>query len=156
MYPVYGLAEASLAVSFPPLGAPLKTITLNRHRMGLGSDPVEAVAAGDRDAVQFVSEGRAIPGCRLRITDEEDREVAEDRIGHVQITGDNVTRGYFEDPPANAAAFTADGWLRTGDLGPDPRRGSLHLRARQGDHFRQRPELLPARPGGDRAARTRS
>src|SRR6185312_9384866 len=39
MYPVYGLAEASLAVSFPQVGAPMKTVTLNRHRMGVG-DPV--------------------------------------------------------------------------------------------------------------------
>ncbi|HEX4388011.1 MAG TPA: AMP-binding protein, partial [Steroidobacteraceae bacterium] len=115
MLTVYGLAEATLAVSFPPLGAPLKTITLNRHRMGLGG-ALEAIAAGDRDAVQFVSEGRPTAGCRLRITDDEDREIAEDRVGHVHITGDNVTRGYFEDPAANAAAFTADGWLRTGDL----------------------------------------
>ena len=116
MYPVYGLAEASLAVSFPPVGAPLKTITLNRHRMNPG-DPVEPVAASDPQALQLVSEGKAIPYTRVRIAGDDDRELAEDRIGHVHITGDNVTRGYFEDPAANAAAFTADGWLRTGDLG---------------------------------------
>jgi len=116
MYPVYGLAEASLAVSFPPVGAPLKTITLNRHRMNPG-DPVEPVAESDPQALQLVSEGKAIPYTRVRIAGDDDRELAEDRIGHVHITGDNVTRGYFEDPAANAAAFTADGWLRTGDLG---------------------------------------
>jgi acyl-CoA synthetase (AMP-forming)/AMP-acid ligase II/acyl carrier protein len=116
MYPVYGLAEASLAVSFPPVGAPLRTITLNRHRMSAGS-PVELVPASDRHAVKLVSEGKAIPYCRVRIADDADRELPEDRIGHVHMTGDNVTRGYYEDPEANAAAFTADGWLRTGDLG---------------------------------------
>jgi acyl-CoA synthetase (AMP-forming)/AMP-acid ligase II/acyl carrier protein len=116
MYPVYGLAEASLAVSFPPVGAPLKSITLNRHRMNAGS-AVEIVGASDRDAIRLVSEGRAIPYCRVRIADDEDRELPPERIGHVHMTGDNVTRGYYEDREANAAAFTADGWLRTGDLG---------------------------------------
>jgi acyl-CoA synthetase (AMP-forming)/AMP-acid ligase II/acyl carrier protein len=116
MYPVYGLAEASLAVSFPPVGAPLRTVTLNRHRMSAG-DPVELVSASDRDAVRLVSEGTAIPYCRVRIADEADREQSADRIGHIHISGDNVTRGYYEDPQANAASFTADGWLRTGDLG---------------------------------------
>jgi acyl-CoA synthetase (AMP-forming)/AMP-acid ligase II/acyl carrier protein len=116
MYPVYGLAEASLAVSFPPVGAPLKTITLNRHRMNPG-DPVEPIPAHDPQALQLVSEGKAIPYTRVRIAGDDDQELAEDRIGHVHMTGDNVTRGYFEDPQANLAAFTADGWLRTGDLG---------------------------------------
>ena len=116
MYPVYGLAEASLAVSFPAVGAPLRTITLNRHRMSAGS-PVELVPASDRHAVRLVSEGKPIPYCRVRIADDEDRELPEDRVGHVHMRGDNVTRGYYEDPEANAAAFTADGWLRTGDLG---------------------------------------
>ena len=92
------------------------TITLNRHRMNAG-DPVERVAASDPNAVQLICEGKAIPYCRVRIADDEDRELPEDRIGHVHMTGDNVTRGYYEDPQANAAAFTADGWLRTGDLG---------------------------------------
>ena len=116
MYPVYGLAEASLAVSFPPAGAPLRSITLNRHRMNAG-DAAQPVPATDRDAIRLVAEGAAIPYCRVRITGDDDREVSEERIGHVQISGENVTRGYFDDPAANSAAFTADGWLRTGDLG---------------------------------------
>jgi acyl-CoA synthetase (AMP-forming)/AMP-acid ligase II/acyl carrier protein len=116
MYPVYGLAEASLAVSFPPVGAPLRTITLDRHQMKAG-DPVRLLDPGFAQGVRLVSEGKAIPYCRVRIADDEDRELPEDRIGHVHMTGDNVTRGYYEDPAANAAAFTADGWLRTGDLG---------------------------------------
>ena len=116
MYPVYGLAEASLAVSFPPVGAPLKTLTLNRHRMNPG-DPVEPVGDSATEGLKLVSEGRAIPYCRVRITGDDDQELPEDRIGHVQMTGDNVTRGYFEDPQTNAATFTGDGWLRTGDLG---------------------------------------
>jgi acyl-CoA synthetase (AMP-forming)/AMP-acid ligase II/acyl carrier protein len=116
MYPVYGLAEASLAVSFPPPGSPLKTVTLNRHHMAVGS-PVEPVPKTDRDAVELVSEGKAIPYCRVRISGDDDRELPEGRIGHVHMTGENVTAGYFENPQANAAAFSADGWLKTGDLG---------------------------------------
>jgi acyl-CoA synthetase (AMP-forming)/AMP-acid ligase II/acyl carrier protein len=116
MFPVYGLAEASLAVTFPEVGAPLRTITLNRHRMNVGS-PVELVAKSAKDAVELISEGKVIPYCKVRITDDEDQPLPEDRIGNVHMTGDNVTRSYFENPEANAAAFSADGWLRTGDLG---------------------------------------
>ena len=116
MFPVYGLAEATLAVAFPPVGAPLRTIALNRHHMRVG-DPLQLVSQDHGDAVQVVCEGKAIPYCRVRIAGDDDVELPEDRIGHVHMTGENVTRGYYEDPAANAAAFTADGWLRTGDLG---------------------------------------
>jgi acyl-CoA synthetase (AMP-forming)/AMP-acid ligase II/acyl carrier protein len=116
MYPVYGLAEASLAVSFPAVGAPLRTLALDRRHMNPGS-PVAPIAAHDKQAVVLVSEGKPIPYCRVRITDEQDRELPPEHIGHILISGDNVTRGYFEDAAANAAAFSADGWLRTGDLG---------------------------------------
>jgi acyl-CoA synthetase (AMP-forming)/AMP-acid ligase II/acyl carrier protein len=115
MYPVYGLAEAALAVSFPRPGAPMRTIALNRHRLGVGS-PAELIDESSRDAVRLVSEGRAIPYCNVRIADEADRPLPEGHIGNLHMRGDNVTRGYFENPEANAAAFTADGWLRTGDL----------------------------------------
>ena len=116
MFPVYGLAEASLAVSFPAVGAPMRTITLNRHRLNIGA-PVELVPKTDKDAVEIISEGKAIPYCKVRITDDEDKVLPEGRIGNVQMSGENVTRGYFENEEANSTAITADGWVRTGDMG---------------------------------------
>jgi acyl-CoA synthetase (AMP-forming)/AMP-acid ligase II/acyl carrier protein len=116
MYPVYGLAEASLAVAFPKPGAPVRTLVLNRHRMNVG-EPVVRLPGTDRDAVELVSEGKAIPYCHVRIAADDDEPLPDDRIGHLHMSGDNVTRGYYENPQANADSFTADGWLRTGDLG---------------------------------------
>jgi acyl-CoA synthetase (AMP-forming)/AMP-acid ligase II/aryl carrier-like protein len=117
MYPVYGLAEATLGVSFPqPHGRPYQHITVDRHRLTVGSEAV-VVPADHRDAAAFMSVGQPIPFCTVRIADDADVELPANRIGHIHIGGDNVTRGYFENPQANAAAFTADGWLKTGDLG---------------------------------------
>jgi acyl-CoA synthetase (AMP-forming)/AMP-acid ligase II/acyl carrier protein len=116
MFPVYGLAEASLAVSFSPVNAPLQSISLNRHRMTVGTQ-AQLLARNAADAVTLVSVGRAIPYCRLRVTGEDGVPRPEGQIGHVHIAGDNVTQGYYENPQANAESLTADGWLRTGDLG---------------------------------------
>ena len=116
MYPVYGLAEASLAVSFPPVGRPLHTIQLNRHKVGIG-DRAEVLPDASRDALGLVSVGKVIPLCDLRIADNDDRPLADGHVGHIHIRGENVTAGYFEEPAANAETFTTDGWLKTGDLG---------------------------------------
>jgi len=116
MFPVYGLAEASLAVAFPPLNSPMQTLTLNRHKMGIGEEIVR-IANTDKDSVEFVSEGVPIPYSRVRIAGNDDQPLPEGRTGHVHISGDNVTLGYYENPQANAETFTADKWLRTGDLG---------------------------------------
>ena len=116
MFPVYGLAEASLAVSFPQPGAPYHATHFDRHRLSLNAQ-ASIVAADSRDALQLVSVGRAVPYCALRIADDADQSLPEQRVGHIHIRGENVTQGYFEDSATNAAAFTADGWLRTGDLG---------------------------------------
>jgi acyl-CoA synthetase (AMP-forming)/AMP-acid ligase II/aryl carrier-like protein len=116
MFPVYGLAEASLAVTFPGVGSPLQTLSLNRHRMNVG-DPIERVPNTDKDAIELISEGKPIPHSLVRVAGDDDQPLAEGRIGHVHIAGANVTHGYYENSEANAAAFTADRWLRTGDLG---------------------------------------
>ena len=116
MYPVYGLAEASLAVTFPVPGAPLQTVRLDRHHLTVG-EPAQDAAAGSRDTVELVSVGRPVAFCRMRICGDDDRDLPQGEVGNILISGENVTRGYFEDAAVNAAAFTADGWLRTGDLG---------------------------------------
>lgn len=70
-------------------------------------------------ARKYGSVGPAVPCCRVRIDEktgsgENDEGYVE---GEIQIKGDNVMLGYYNNPEANEAAFTTDGWYRTGDIG---------------------------------------
>ena len=103
MYPVYGLAEASLAVSFPQPGAPYQATRFDRHQLGVNAAPA-VLGADSRDALQLMSVGRAIPHCALRIADDADQPQTAGRVGHIHIRGENVTPGYFEDAASNAAS----------------------------------------------------
>ncbi len=116
MYPVYGLAEATVGMTVPVPGSPYRSIRVARHHLRIG-DRINVRPAGDADALALMQVGRAIPYAELRLVDDADQPVAPDCIGHIQVRGDNVTSGYYRAPEANAALFTADGWLRTGDLG---------------------------------------
>jgi acyl-CoA synthetase (AMP-forming)/AMP-acid ligase II/aryl carrier-like protein len=117
MYPVYGLAEATLVVSFPqPPGELYEAISVNRHELNVGKQPAP-VPDGHADALSIMAVGQPVPFSKVRIADDADGELPENHIGHILIAGDNVTKGYFENPEANARGFTTDGWLRTGDLG---------------------------------------
>ena len=116
MYPVYGLAEASVAVTFPDPGTPLRVIGVDRHRLTVG-EPLRRLDPATPGSLGLVAVGRAIPHCELRIADDADAALPAGSYGHIQIRGDNVTSGYFDNAAANAALKTADGWTRTGDLG---------------------------------------
>jgi len=70
----------------------------------------------DPDRRKVGSVGRA-SGCEARVVDATLQPVADGATGEIAISGPNVMRGYYKDPAATAAAFTPDGWLRTGDLG---------------------------------------
>ena len=116
MFTVYGLAEASLAVSFPRPGAATEVLYLDRSRLKIG-DEATAVEASHVHAAAFVKLGRAVPGTQLRVVDDAGRACAARAPGHVQIRGANVTAGYHGDEAASASARAADGWLDTGDIG---------------------------------------
>lgn len=112
MYPVYGLAEASLAVTFPEPGRACRSIRVDRRRLAGGT---VCRSEDSRDGLELVRLGTPVAGCELRITDDSGRPLGENHVGHIQIRGDNVTRGYYGGHDGDV--FTADGWLRTGDLG---------------------------------------
>lgn len=114
MYPVYGMAEAVLAISFPELGAVPRVMHVDRSR--LADDGLAVEVAEGADAKALVGVGRPVAGMRVRILDDKGSECAPGRLGEIQIAGDAVTSGYLHDPEATAAAFDG-GWLRTGDLG---------------------------------------
>ena len=71
--------------------------------------------------------------CDVRIADEEGRMVPRGTVGEIEISGPNVFPGYHERPEANEAAFTDDGWFRSGDLGYLDADGFLHIADRLKD-----------------------
>ena len=80
----------------------------------------------DWDKYVYRSCGKIIPGMKIRI-DSEDPHTKE---GEVQVYGVNVMAGYYKNEQATKEAFTADGWMRTGDLGILDKEGNLFLRGR--------------------------
>jgi acyl-CoA synthetase (AMP-forming)/AMP-acid ligase II/aryl carrier-like protein len=116
MYPVYGLAEACLAVAFPETGADYRWIRANRHKLGVGAT-LEINPTDARDVIELMCVGRVVPNTELRIADDGRSALPDGQIGHILIRGPSVTRGYFADPEATALAIGADGWVDTGDLG---------------------------------------
>ncbi|MEU5551418.1 amino acid adenylation domain-containing protein [Micromonospora sp. NPDC047793] len=111
--PVYGLAEATLAVTFPPPGEVAAPLLLDRAALSRGR--AVSTAPGTH-AVELMDLGHPVPGCEVRVVDERHRPLPEDRVGLVEVRGPNVARGYHRDPQASRETFV-DGWLRTGDLG---------------------------------------
>jgi long-chain acyl-CoA synthetase len=71
--------------------------------------------------------GVPLPSTDIKLLDEEGREVALGQPGEICAKGPQVMRGYWDKPEANAAAFTADGYFRTGDVGVFDERGFLKI-----------------------------
>ena len=114
MMPVYGLAESSVGLAFPPPGRGPRIDTVDRA--ALERDGQAILAAADASAVlRFVACGRALEGHELRIVDTAGNPLPERQEGRVQFRGPSCTAGYHANPEATAELFSADGWLEAGD-----------------------------------------
>ena len=114
MYPVYGLAEATLAVTFPVPGSRPAMITVDRAELGR-TGRVRRAAPGQSHAKTVVSVGRPVAGLSVRLADEQGRPLGPGQLGELQVRGEMVTSGYLGNAAATAELFDGD-WLRTGDL----------------------------------------
>ncbi len=113
MAPVYGLAECSVGLAFPPLGRPPIIDRVNRDR--LSTDGVaEPASLEDPKPLEIVPCGQPLPGHEIRIVDEAGYELGERREGRLEFRGPSTTRGYFRNETKNRELFH-DGWLDSGD-----------------------------------------
>ncbi|GIX47352.1 MAG: hypothetical protein KatS3mg131_1563 [Candidatus Tectimicrobiota bacterium] len=87
----------------------------------------------DPPAVAATSAGRPSPGTEVRLVTADGRRCAPGEEGELQVRGCSVFPGYFDNPAANAEAFTADGWFRTGDLAVMDAAGNVSLTGRLKD-----------------------
>jgi len=112
-FPCYGLAEATLAVTFPTLLSARRFDRVDTRALAAG---VAAPAPSDGpETATFVGVGRPLPGTEIRVVSGEG-DAAGRRIGEIWVRSDTLMAGYHRDPEATAAAMSG-GWLRTGDLG---------------------------------------
>jgi long-chain acyl-CoA synthetase len=87
------------------------------------TETASSLSVNDPDDFRFGTVGRVVEGTEVRL----------DEDGEILVRSDTVFAGYFKDPEATAAAFTDDGWFRTGDVGEVDADGFLKITDRKKD-----------------------
>jgi fatty-acyl-CoA synthase len=112
-FPVYGLAEATVALTFPEPLRPACVAVIDRAELARTG---AAVPARDGAALEVVGTGRPLPGVAIRITDAAGVDLPDGRAGHILARSPSLMVRYHGEPEATAEALQ-EGWLHTGDLG---------------------------------------
>ena len=110
IFQVYGLTEASPLLTYLP-----------REEIAAAVDPR-----------RLASIGQELYSCRVRVVDEQDRDVNPGEFGEIIAQGPNVMKGYWNRPEETEAAL-AGGWLRTGDVAERDEDGYLYIVDRKKD-----------------------
>ena len=130
LFPVYGLAELTLAATFPPPGrGPRVDVVAREPFVAEGLARPAAPSGAPEATLSFVSVGSPMPGHAVRIVDASGASLPDRQEGEIELSGPSRMDGYFDDDAATAGALR-DGWLRTGDLGYLAG-GELHVSGRR-------------------------
>ena len=116
LLPAYGMAEATLAITFHPRMTPLVTDRVSVEAMQRGEATASAADAAESGTQELVSCGVPFPEHEIKIVDERGASLPERRVGEIMTRGPSVTHGYYQNPAATAETWDDD-WLHTGDLG---------------------------------------
>jgi len=111
--PVYGLAECSVGLAFPPLECGPR-IDIIRSEPFASDGKAEPATSFDADTLSIPACGHALPGHEIRIVDEAGIELPERHIGRLEFRGPSATAGYYRHPEATHKLLH-DGWLDSGD-----------------------------------------
>ena len=120
-------------------GASLPEALLKKVEEGLGVTVIEGYGLTETSPVIAVntmkdgsvpgSVGPALPNVELDIVDDTGKQVAQGEVGEIRVRGMTVMKGYWNRPDETAETLSADGWLRTGDLGHLDEKGRLFISA---------------------------
>ncbi len=113
MSPVYGLAENSVGLTFPPLGRGPLVERIDREAL-MVRGRAELARPDDPNALEIVACGHPLPDNEIRIVDELGREVGERIEGRLEFRGPSQTSGYFGNEAKSRELFH-DGWVNSGD-----------------------------------------
>ncbi|MGH9434142.1 MAG: AMP-binding protein, partial [Terriglobia bacterium] len=113
--PCYGLAESSVALTFPPMDRQPVIDVIRRDSFEAEGRAV-AAKPGETNVLRFVSNGRPMPGHEVKLVDDQGHEVGERAQGRLFFRGLSRTSGYYRNRVASAAVITEDGWMDSGDL----------------------------------------
>src|SRR5688572_22668678 len=113
MSPVYGLAEASVGLTFTPPGGPWQVDLIDRDAFARTGQAVHA-QPGDPAPLKIVACGRVLPDHDMRVVDAAGLELPDRSEGQLQFRGPSATTGYYRNPEATRSLFSGE-WVNTGD-----------------------------------------
>jgi cyclohexanecarboxylate-CoA ligase len=133
-------------------GAPIPRVLVQRAKAEMNLDVlscwgmtenagVTITRKSDAQEKVFETDGRALPGCAVRVVDDRRRALPADTVGHLQARGITHFVGYLKKPQLNS--IDADGWFDTGDLARIDREGYIRIVGRTKDVIIRGGENIP-------------
>src|SRR5262249_46373755 len=138
------IAEVDFSTLQVPIGggAAVLSTTAAKWKRLTGKDILEGYGRSETSPILTLNPtaggftatvGLPFPSTYIKLLDDDDNEVAAGEPGEVCAKGPQVMQGYWQKPQANASAFTADGYFRTGDIGVFDAKGFLKIVDRKKD-----------------------